>query len=49
LRWVVRSIPEEIGREISKQCRSIFPLQVVHIRKVKVLKKPKFDRESPHA
>ena len=29
--------------EIEKACNSIFPLQNVFIRKVKVLKKPKFD------
>lgn len=29
--------------EIEKKCQAIFPLQNVFIRKVKVLKKPKFD------
>lgn len=37
------SSPESIGVEIEKKCHSIFPLQNVFIRKVKVLKKPKFD------
>jgi small subunit ribosomal protein S3Ae len=37
------SHPESISEEISKKCESIFPLQNVFIRKVKVLKKPKFD------
>jgi len=37
------STPESIGVEIEKRCQSIFPLQNVFIRKVKVLKKPKFD------
>jgi len=37
------SIPEQIGREIEKAVKGIFPLSVVYIRKVKVLKKPKFD------
>lgn len=37
------SMPESIGLEIEKACQSIFPLQNVFIRKVKVLKKPKFD------
>jgi small subunit ribosomal protein S3Ae len=37
------SIPESIGLEIEKACQSIFPLQNVFIRKVKMLKKPKFD------
>ena len=39
----VRSIPEYIGGEIEKACHGIFPLQNVYIRKVKMLKKPKFD------
>jgi len=37
------SSPESIALEIEKSCNSIFPLQNVFIRKVKVLKKPKFD------
>merc|ERR1719281_668860 len=40
---VKKLIPESIGKEIEKQCEGIFPLKDVHIRKVKVLKKPKFD------
>ena len=36
-------IPEVIGREIEKATQGIFPLQNVHIRKVKLLKQPKFD------
>ncbi|GMF77383.1 unnamed protein product [[Candida] boidinii] len=36
-------IPEAIGREIEKATTSIYPLQNVHIRKVKLLKQPKFD------
>jgi small subunit ribosomal protein S3Ae len=36
-------MPESIPLEIEKRCQSIFPLQNVYIRKVKVLKKPKFD------
>ncbi|CCH45748.1 hypothetical protein BN7_5334 [Wickerhamomyces ciferrii] len=36
-------IPEVIGREIEKSTKGIFPLQNVHIRKVKLLKQPKFD------
>ena len=39
------SIPESIGREIEKACQGIFPLQNVYIRKVKILKSPKFDRK----
>lgn len=37
------STPESIGTLIEKKCQSIFPLQNVFIRKVKILKKPKFD------
>lgn len=36
-------IPEVIGREIEKSTQFIFPLQNVHVRKVKLLKQPKFD------
>jgi small subunit ribosomal protein S3Ae len=37
------STPDSISVEIEKKCQTIFPLQNVFIRKVKVLKKPKFD------
>ncbi|ANB14981.1 ribosomal 40S subunit protein S1A [Sugiyamaella lignohabitans] len=36
-------IPEVIGREIEKATQGIYPLQNVHVRKVKLLKQPKFD------
>jgi len=36
-------IPELIGREIEKSAQGIYPLQNVHVRKVKLLKAPKFD------
>ncbi|KAJ2900201.1 40S ribosomal S1 [Zalerion maritima] len=36
-------VPEVIGREIEKATQGIYPLQNVHIRKVKLLKLPKFD------
>ena len=36
-------IPDSIGKDIEKKCQSIYPLHDVFIRKVKVLKKPKFD------
>ncbi|KAJ8768520.1 hypothetical protein K2173_022617 [Erythroxylum novogranatense] len=39
---VQKFIPESIGREIEKATSSIFPLQNVYIRKVKILKAPKF-------
>jgi len=40
---VKKLIPESIGKEITKQTQGIFPLKDVLVRKVKVLKKPKFD------
>lgn len=40
---VAKFIPESIGKEIEKSTSSIFPLQNVFIRKVKILKAPKFD------
>lgn len=40
---VEKLIPEAIGKEIEKQCQGIFPLKDSLIRKVKILRKPKFD------
>ena len=40
---VDKLIPESIGKEIEKACSGIYPLQNVFVRKVKMLKKPKFD------
>jgi small subunit ribosomal protein S3Ae len=40
---VKKLIPDSIGKEIEKQTQGIYPLQSVHIRKCKILKKPKFD------
>jgi len=40
---VSKLIPDSIGRDIEKSCQGIYPLHDVYIRKVKVLKKPKFD------
>jgi small subunit ribosomal protein S3Ae len=40
---VKKFLPESIGKEIEKQCQGVYPLQNVFIRKVKVLKTPKFD------
>merc|ERR1712048_1402806 len=40
---VKKLIPESIRKEIEKQTQGIFPLKDVLIRKVKILKKPKFD------
>ncbi|KAI5290055.1 ribosomal 40S subunit protein S1B [Ascosphaera acerosa] len=43
LTQLVKLIPEVVGREIEKATQGIYPLQNVHIRKVKLLKSPKFD------
>jgi len=44
LREVVNKlIPDSIGKDIEKACSYYYPLQDVYIRKVKVLKKPKFE------
>jgi len=40
---VKKLIPESIGKEIEKQTQGIFPLKDVLVRKVKIIKKPKFD------
>merc|ERR1712168_266469 len=40
---VNKLIPDSIGKDIEKSCQSIYPLHDVYVRKVKVLKKPKFD------
>ncbi|KAL5719951.1 ribose-5-phosphate isomerase [Ranunculus cassubicifolius] len=40
---VHKFIPEMIGKEIEKATQNIYPLQNVFIRKVKILKAPKFD------
>jgi small subunit ribosomal protein S3Ae len=40
---VAKFIPEAIGKEIEKACSGVYPLQNVAVRKVKVLKAPKFD------
>merc|ERR1712118_195121 len=42
-RRVNKIIPEVIGKEITKATQGIYPLQNVYLRKVKVLKAPKFD------
>uniref|UniRef100_A0A7S1GIM7 40S ribosomal protein S3a n=1 Tax=Cyclophora tenuis TaxID=216820 RepID=A0A7S1GIM7_CYCTE len=38
-------IPEAIGAEIAKECRAVYPIKDVYVRKVKVVKRPKFDLE----
>jgi len=40
---VVKFIPESIGKQIESECQGIYPLQNVYVRKVKVIKTPKFD------
>jgi len=40
---VLKLIPDSIAKEIEKVCQGIYPLHDVHFRKVKVLKKPRFD------
>jgi len=40
---VVKFIPETIGKQIESECQGIYPLQNVFVRKVKLLKGPKFD------
>jgi small subunit ribosomal protein S3Ae len=40
---VKKLIPESIGKEIEKLTQGIYPLKDVLVRKVKILKKPKFD------
>ena len=37
------SLSDNVGKQITKECSKIFPLENVLIKKVKVLKKPKFD------
>lgn len=40
--WASR-IPDSVGKDIEKACQSIYPLHDVFVRKVKMLKKPKFE------
>jgi len=40
---VSKLIPDSISKDIEKACQGIYPLHDVYVRKVKVLKKPKFD------
>merc|ERR1711864_5138 len=40
---VNKLIPDSIARDIEKACQGIYPLHDVHIRKVKVQKRPRFD------
>merc|ERR1712086_937893 len=45
IKAVEKFVPELIGKDIMKACEGIYPLQNVYIRKVKVLKAPKFDAQ----
>jgi len=40
---VKKLIPDSMSVDVQKACQGIYPLHDVHIRKVKVLKKPRFD------
>jgi small subunit ribosomal protein S3Ae len=40
---VEKLISNSIGEKIARECQGIYPLQNVYVRKVKVLKSPKFD------
>jgi small subunit ribosomal protein S3Ae len=40
---VGKFIPEGIGKQIERECQGIYPLQNVYVRKVKVLRSPKYD------
>ncbi|KAL7676447.1 hypothetical protein ACOME3_002699 [Neoechinorhynchus agilis] len=40
---VVKLIPDTIAQEIETSCRKVRPIRDIYIRKVKVIKKPKFD------
>merc|ERR1712241_1542761 len=40
---VNKLIPDSMSMDITKACQGIYPLHDVHLRKVKVLKRPRFD------
>lgn len=40
---VNKLIPDSIGKDIQKACQSVYVLPVVFVRKVTMLKKPKFE------
>jgi small subunit ribosomal protein S3Ae len=43
INYIFYSITESIGQQVLVECKKIFPLQNVIMKKVKLLKKPKFD------
>lgn len=40
---VCKLIPDSIAKDIEKYCSYIYPLTDVYVRKVKVIKRPKYD------
>uniref|UniRef100_A0A2K5Z4Z4 Small ribosomal subunit protein eS1 n=1 Tax=Mandrillus leucophaeus TaxID=9568 RepID=A0A2K5Z4Z4_MANLE len=40
---VNKLIPDSIGKDTEKACQSVYPLHEVFVRKVKMLKKPRFE------
>merc|ERR1712227_1008260 len=40
---VNKLIPDSIAVDVAKECHRIYPLHDVHIRKVKVVRRPRFD------
>ncbi|CAG2066228.1 unnamed protein product [Timema podura] len=40
---VNKLLPDSIAKDIEKACQGIYPLHDVYTRKVKVLKKPRFE------
>jgi small subunit ribosomal protein S3Ae len=40
---VNKLIPDSIARDVEKACQGIYPLHDVHIQKVKVIRRPRFD------
>jgi small subunit ribosomal protein S3Ae len=40
---VSKLLPDSIAKDIEKVCGAVYPLHDVHVRKVKVMKKPKFE------
>ena len=40
---VNKLVPDSTGKDTEKACQSIYPLHDVFVRKVKMLKKPKFE------
>ena len=43
MQQLYRSCVLVVGKDIEKQCSGIYPLQSVYVRKVKILRAPRFD------